>query len=140
MKNLATVLFITLISQHSFSKNIYQKAKISPQKHCIEIKHLRWRITQKVSKREYIMVGDGRVTRGMAVLKTKKASYKTTGIPVGINLRKVGSKRVVMQNGFEENVSIWEECSYDPKIECAALPPSMGLARPERTSKKSCYK
>ncbi len=134
---LFSVLFINLFPRHALPSTVIEKLYDLPKNHCIEIKHLRWSIVQKVSDHEYFAQGDGTASLGYAIIKTKKAIYSGTGIPLGISVRKVGSTLVTLSNGFTKNASIWKECNYDVNAECAITPYGR-IVKPNRTTQKPC--
>lgn len=140
MKN---ILLIAIFASGYISKansiTLAEKMGDLKKGQCFKIQDLRWSIIQKLSKREYLMTGDGALSRGLAVMKTKKASYNSTGFPVGVNLKKVGSRQIETVSGFTKTASVWEECGYDPQFECSPLPPDMNFARPNRTKNSKCY-
>ena len=84
---------------------------------CISPLAFDFEIVQKNNDHEYIIQGEGGSFRN-GILKTKRAIYDSTGIPVGIKIKHVGQKSLPLQNGFSKDFQVWEECAYDEKMDC----------------------
>lgn len=98
---------------------------------CADMASLQFQIVQKISDHEYEIKSDfGK--RG--ILKTKEAIYDTTGYVVGIGAIIIGTVPVKLSNGFSATYPIFQECSYDKKLDCAykGSNPTLALPRPRK--------
>src|SRR5690606_17213135 len=57
---------------------------------CIDSRNFGYVIVEKIDNKNYLLRSDASFNHKNAILKTKEAIYEQTGLPVGINIKKVG--------------------------------------------------
>lgn len=109
------VLFILLISSTSFAKdkndfkdnpntiNFLSQYLPENPKACLNIVALRSVIVAKIDQTTYELAPNG-------ILWTHEGGFKGNGAPNGMMVKYLGSKPVLMKNGFSELYQFWEEC------------------------------
>lgn len=85
---------------------------------CVSSTNYNHRIVQKINSNLYELQGDGMSSFPRSLLKTKKAVFDKTGIPVGIGIKKAGTKEMPLENGFSASYIVWEECGLDISLLC----------------------